>query len=139
SIYESIIEYLNELAGTSYKANSKATIKLIDARMNEKYNLAHFLKVIDNKCAEWKGTDFEKFLRPSTLFGSKFEEYLNQKNNSSSKSQHQAKVPAWMNNQNIKSENMSKEELAELEDLYKDFKQVRLDDSGKLTEGELPF
>lgn len=34
--------------------------------------------MIDNKVAEWKGTDMEKFLRPETLFGNKFEGYLNQ-------------------------------------------------------------
>ena len=38
-----------------------------------------FKKVIDTKAAEWLGTDMEKFLRPQTLFGSKFESYLNQK------------------------------------------------------------
>ena len=34
---------------------------------------------IDRKVEEWKGTEWQKFLRPSTLFGSKFESYLNQK------------------------------------------------------------
>ncbi|NCB45345.1 MAG: hypothetical protein EOM59_22360, partial [Clostridia bacterium] len=36
--------------------------------------------VIDKKCAQWKGTDMDKYLRPSTLFNaSKFEGYLNEK------------------------------------------------------------
>ena len=51
------------------------------SRLNEKYTIEDFNKVIDNKCLEWLGTDFEKFLRPETLFGSKFESYLNQKTN----------------------------------------------------------
>ena len=38
-----------------------------------------FQRVIDNKCADWKGTEWEKYLRPATLFGTKFESYLNQK------------------------------------------------------------
>ena len=33
--------------------------------------------VIDKKCAEWIGTEYEKYLRPETLFGTKFEGYLN--------------------------------------------------------------
>jgi hypothetical protein len=31
------------------------------------------------KYAEWNGTDMQKFLRPETLYGNKFESYLNQK------------------------------------------------------------
>ena len=37
-----------------------------------------FIAVIDKKTAEWMGTKWEKFLRPETLFGPKFESYLNQ-------------------------------------------------------------
>ena len=37
------------------------------------------LKVIDIKTIDWKGTDYEKYLRPETLFGNKFESYLNTK------------------------------------------------------------
>jgi hypothetical protein len=35
--------------------------------------------VIDNKVSEWKNTEMAKFIRPETLFGTKFESYLNQK------------------------------------------------------------
>lgn len=52
--------------------------KHINARLNEKYTVDDFKKVIDKKCNEWIGTEYEKFLRPETLFGSKFEGYLNQ-------------------------------------------------------------
>ena len=34
--------------------------------------------MIEKKVAEWKGTEMDKFLRPETLFGTKFEGYLNQ-------------------------------------------------------------
>ena len=40
----------------------------------------NFKKVIDSKSKEWLNTDFEKYLRPATLFGSKFESYLNEAN-----------------------------------------------------------
>ena len=33
--------------------------------------------MIDKKCSEWLGTDMEQYLRPQTLFGTKFESYLN--------------------------------------------------------------
>ena len=33
---------------------------------------------IDKKCVEWMNTDMQKYLRPETLFGTKFESYLNQ-------------------------------------------------------------
>lgn len=76
-IYKSIIDRLNEKAGTNYRATSKATQSHINARLAEGYTLEDFFTVIDKKCAEWRGTDMEKYLRPETLFGSKFENYLN--------------------------------------------------------------
>lgn len=76
-IIAAVVAYLNEKAGTSYRASSKATARHIEARMNEGYKLQDFLAVIDKKVAEWKGSDMEKYLRPETLFGSKFEGYLN--------------------------------------------------------------
>ncbi|MFT9003764.1 MAG: conserved phage C-terminal domain-containing protein [Liquorilactobacillus hordei] len=77
--YQEIVDYLNEKAGTSYRAATKKTQALIKARFNEKFNLDDFRRVIDNKVAEWKNdTAMNKFLRPETLFGTKFEGYLNQ-------------------------------------------------------------
>lgn len=75
--YKYIVEYLNENADTNYKASSKKTKSLIHARINEGFTVDDFKKVIDNKCADWLGSEFEKFLRPETLFGTKFESYLN--------------------------------------------------------------
>ena len=72
-----VVAYLNEKAGTSYRASSKATARHIEARLNEGYKLQDFYSVIDKKVAEWKGGEMEKYLRPETLFGSKFEGYLN--------------------------------------------------------------
>ncbi len=76
-IYKNIIAHLNEKAGTNYRENGKATQGHINARLAEGYTIDDFYKVIDKKCAEWKGSDMEKYLRPETLFGSKFENYLN--------------------------------------------------------------
>ena len=75
---DEIIQHLNMRAGTKYKSNTAKTKQLINARLNEGFTLEDFKIVIDKKCVEWCGTEFEKFLRPNTLFGTKFESYLNQ-------------------------------------------------------------
>ena len=77
--YEEIIDYLNFKTNSNYKHTTQKTKDLIKARINNGFTLEDFKKVIDNKSKEWLGTDFEKFLRPETLFGNKFEGYLNQK------------------------------------------------------------
>jgi uncharacterized phage protein (TIGR02220 family)/predicted phage replisome organizer len=76
--YKDIVDYLNLKAEKEYKHNTKATQDKIAARWKEGFSLTDFKKAIDNKVAEWKGTDMEKFLRPETLFGTKFESYKNQ-------------------------------------------------------------
>lgn len=77
--YKEIINYLNLKANTNYKHTTKKTKDSIKARTNEGFTLEDFKIVIDNKTNEWIGTDMEKYLRPETLFGTKFESYLNQK------------------------------------------------------------
>lgn len=74
-----IVAYLNSKVGTTYKASSKDTQKHINARLNEGYTIDDFKAVIDKQYAKWKGTEYEQYLRPSTLFGTKFENYLNAK------------------------------------------------------------
>lgn len=94
NIYKEAIDYLNEKAGTKYKSNSKNTIKHIKARINDGYTLEDFKSVIDKKCSEWLNTDMEKYLCPDTLFGSKFEKYLNQKINGPVNKNTQNNTPA---------------------------------------------
>lgn len=76
--YKEIIEYLNNRTGSNYKHTTNKTKDLIKARFNEKFTLDNFKEVIDKKCVEWMNTDMQKYLRPETLFGTKFESYLNQ-------------------------------------------------------------
>ncbi|WP_105995747.1 conserved phage C-terminal domain-containing protein [Staphylococcus agnetis] len=76
--YRDVIDYLNQQTGKQYKSTTKKNQTVIRARSDEGFNLDDFKKVIDNKVSEWKGTDMEKYLRPETLFGTKFEGYLNQ-------------------------------------------------------------
>lgn len=75
-----IVNYLNDMSNSNYRSTSRKTRSLINARLNEGFKVEDFKKVIDNKCEEWRNTEFEKYLRPETLFGTKFESYLNQKN-----------------------------------------------------------
>ena len=78
--YDRVIKYLNAKAGANYRATNKATQRLIKARFNEGMTTKDFKKVIDNKCDDWlKDPKMCGYLRPATLFGSKFESYLNQK------------------------------------------------------------
>ena len=73
------IVYLNQVANKRYKFVDK-TKRLLLARFKEGYTLEDFKQVIDIKTAEWKDSpEFSKYLRPETLFGSKFDGYLNQK------------------------------------------------------------
>ena len=73
------IAYLNQVANKRYKFVDK-TKRLLLARFKEGYTLEDFKQVIDIKTVEWKDSpEFSKYLRPETLFGSKFDGYLNQK------------------------------------------------------------
>jgi len=77
--YSKIIDYLNLKTGTSYKHTSAKTQTLIKARWNEKFTEKDFFTVINNKANSWlNDTAMNKFLRPETLFGTKFESYLNE-------------------------------------------------------------
>ncbi len=80
--FKEIIDYLNKKAGKSFK-NVETHKKMIRARWNEGQRLDDFKKVVDNMVANWTGKNFdgkpaETYLQPSTLFGNKFDQYLNQ-------------------------------------------------------------
>ena len=76
--YEEIINYLNLKTGYNYRSDISKTRKLIQSRWKEGFKLDDFKNVIDKKTTEWFNTDMKKYLRPETLFGTKFEGYLNQ-------------------------------------------------------------
>jgi len=81
--YVEIINYLNDAAGKNYRSSTRKTKDLIKARWNEGFTVDDFKKVINTKNAEWKNDEkMSKFIRPNTLFGTKFEDYLNQSNGS---------------------------------------------------------
>lgn len=75
---EEVIGHLNQRASTRYRATTPNTRKLIKARLNEGFTVDDMKLVIDKKCAEWlNNRDMAQYLRPETLFGNKFESYLN--------------------------------------------------------------
>lgn len=77
---EEIVEHLNQRAGTHYKATTANTRKLIKARLKDGFTVDEIKLVIDKKCADWlNNRDMVQYLRPETLFGNKFESYLNAK------------------------------------------------------------
>ena len=94
-----VVDYLNEKAGTHYRAGVAKTQSLIKARANEGFTEADFRTVIDKKCADWIGTEYEQYLRPQTLFGTKFESYLNgvpYNNRFQTQKKRPANVPDWV-------------------------------------------
>lgn len=76
---EAIVDYLNEKTGRQYKTNNLKTISLVRARLKDGFKQIDFIRVVDTKCDEWLDTEMEKYLRPDTLFGTKFDNYLNQR------------------------------------------------------------
>lgn len=78
-VYLEIVAHLNQVAGKSFKHTSEVTRKYIRARLAEGFTVDDFKKVHELKWAEWKGTEWEKFVCPTTLYRpSNFERYLNQ-------------------------------------------------------------
>lgn len=74
-----VVDYLNHSCQTQFKAATAATSRLITARASEGFGFDDFRAVIDTKKAEWlSDPKMNQYLRPQTLFGSKFEGYLNQ-------------------------------------------------------------
>ena len=73
-----IVDYLNGKAGTAFRKSSKSTMRHIGARLGEGFAMDDFRLVVEHKVGEWlDDPKMRKFLRPETLFGPKFEGYLN--------------------------------------------------------------
>lgn len=78
--YEEIVQYLNQKTNKNFKHTSKVTQRHIRARLAEGFTVSDFKQVIDKKCSDWlRDQKMKEYLRPETLFGTKFESYLNSK------------------------------------------------------------
>ena len=79
--YKEIIDYLNKKTSSNYKYTTDKTKNLIKSRINEGFNIKDFKKCIDNMEIAWACDEkMAQYLRPETLFGTKFESYVNYKN-----------------------------------------------------------
>ena len=78
--YEEIVQYLNQKTNKNFKHTSKVAQRHIRARLAEGFTVSDFKQVIDKKCSDWlRDQKMKEYLRPETLFGTKFESYLNSK------------------------------------------------------------
>ena len=74
-----VVEFLNQQTGAHYRANTPKTRRLIETRIKEGFGLDDFKVVIAKKAKQWlHDPKMSKYLRPETLFGTKFEGYLNE-------------------------------------------------------------
>ena len=75
-ICQRVIENLNWQTGRKFKTVESNT-KHVIARLNEGYSEEECIRVVHNKVIDWfDNPDMKDFLRPSTLFGTKFDGYL---------------------------------------------------------------
>lgn len=77
SICQEVITYLNQVTKKNFNKNTASHHKYIKARLKEGYELKDFKHVVNVMAATWTGTDYERYLQPQTLFGNKFDSYLN--------------------------------------------------------------
>lgn len=71
------LRYLNGMIGTRFKFTADVA-RLTSARVEEGFTLDDFMRVINIKVKDWYSTEYRKYLRPKTLFGTNFQSYLNQ-------------------------------------------------------------
>lgn len=77
TVAKDTIDYLNHKLSRKFKATPKVQ-SMVNARIKEGAKSEDFKTVIDKKCKDWLGTKFAAYLRPETLFGTKFMSYLNE-------------------------------------------------------------
>lgn len=72
-----VIDYMNSVGCTKFRANTGNTAKMVLARYKEGYTIEDFKKVIDSRFKAWNGTDMMQHFCPQTLFRpNNFEKYL---------------------------------------------------------------
>jgi uncharacterized phage protein (TIGR02220 family) len=69
------LDCLNRETGSAFK-HTDGNLRPIRARLREGHTLEDAETVVKAKAREWTGTGQAKYLRPCTLFGPKFDSYL---------------------------------------------------------------
>lgn len=72
------IDYLNLVAKSNYSPTDTITINALTQLIKDGYTIDDFKLVIDKKWSDWKGTEWQKYFRPETLFRGNFKRYLNE-------------------------------------------------------------
>jgi uncharacterized phage protein (TIGR02220 family) len=93
-ISERIIGYLNQLAETKLRPEAEGHRVHIQRRLNKGATVEQMLTVVRKQVADWKGTDMARHLVPETLFGGKFDKYLDRPEPSTAKRTHQQSLPS---------------------------------------------
>jgi len=78
-LYRESLDCLNKKAGKNFQSTTPGTRELLKDLYNRGFRLQEIKEVISKKSIEWLGTEYEKYLRPRTLFSpANFENYLNE-------------------------------------------------------------
>lgn len=73
--YRQILAYLNQKTGRDFRLTDSFR-RSIDARIRDGAHVEDFMLVIDNTVSAWAGdAKMRRYLRPETLFGTKFDDY----------------------------------------------------------------
>lgn len=81
--YGEIVSFLNQKTGKEFNPQTQATKTVIRARWVDGFRVDDFKTVIERKTEEWRNDQkMSEYLRPQTLFGTKFESYLQSAKNS---------------------------------------------------------
>jgi uncharacterized phage protein (TIGR02220 family) len=75
-----VLEFVNQTTGSNFTLKDEAGVELILKKLNEGYSAETLFKIIARKWSDWKGTKFQQYVRPTTLFGKNFETYLHESN-----------------------------------------------------------
>lgn len=76
-IAAAVVAHLNELTSQSFRPWAQKTLRPIRARIREGFSASDLLLVVDDRCSRWlQSPKMREYLRPETLFGTKFEGYL---------------------------------------------------------------
>jgi len=103
-----IIRHLNSSTGKNYSPKTRGSVSKLNTLLKA-YKIDQIKKVITFKCTEWLGGDFEKFLRPETLFGNKFEGYLQDAENQDSRFERASKL--FIDDSEVKAPNWLQSEV----------------------------
>lgn len=136
SLSRSVLSYLNQVAGTSYRLDGASSVRLISELAHNGYTEEQMKSVIDKKAGQWLGDPkVEQYLRPSTLFGPKFEQYLNEPDTAGKKARDEAEDKKRKQTEARKELEEAEKQMALLREEFEDADgdiQRRIDIKGRM-------